>query len=337
MKWLIWTLLLAGSSEAAWTMTTSMQQSPTSYNSGVLLVDGRVVFASACPATVYNPDQATWTNTGSMSRCHSESPAVRLADGTVLSAGQTSDTSAFVLDPATLQWHSVPSMQFPYYRPTLSTLNDGTTILIGAITREYEVYDFSGPSWSCCGQTMMPRYEHTATLLNDGRLLVVGGEFDNSAEVYDPATQTWSFTGPLTSRRDVHTSVLLNDGRVLVVGGYFGNAAEIFDPNTNQWSETTRVPVQHGLEGHVLVLLNSGRVLLAGGGRYDASNEALIYDPSLATWTSAGKMNVPRNWPLAVKLLDGTVLVAGGNTREVCPSGLYCYWISTSTAEIFSE
>jgi hypothetical protein len=85
-------------------------------------------------------------------------------------------------------------------------------------------------------------------------------------------------------------------------------------------------------EGRVMVegtLLPDGTVLWLNGAQTGAQGfgiaddpalEALIYDPEKALgqrWSVAGRSNIPRLYhSVAVLLLDGTVLVAGGNPNE---------------------
>src|SRR4051812_24580425 len=58
--------------------------------------------------------------------------------------------------------------------------------------------------FSSTGNLNTARFVHNAVLLNDGKVLVLGGEADNTggnytgvAELFDPATGTWSGTGSL--------------------------------------------------------------------------------------------------------------------------------------------
>jgi hypothetical protein len=55
-------------------------------------------------------------------------------------------------------------------------------------------------------------------------------------------------------------------------------------------------------------LLASGRVLVVGYG-------ARLYDPALERWSPAGDMAISRGYHVAIRLKDGRVLVAGGNTQ----------------------
>ena len=340
----VFVLVSASSAEATWTPISSMDGVRISSNSAVLLPDGRAVFASGiaeggpCTGTVFDPKSDSWTPTALMPPyCHQFSAAALLQDGTVLSVGTPfDDRTAFVLDPKSLAWSLVQSMERQHSSLTLTVLNDGSAMAIGSYDREYETYDPSSATWSCCGQTRFSRSDGTATLLLDGRLFVAGGGIlPNSAEIYDPSTGTWSSVPSMASERRSHAAVLLADGRVLVVGGFHVLAPpEIFDPKSRRWSQTSS-PRSFTQVGQSLVLLADGRVLLAGGGLEGGSRFSEIFDPVTETWTDAGNMNVARSYPLALRLLDGRVLLAGGMEDWRCV-GKSCFATFTSTAEIFT-
>jgi len=62
---------------------------------------------------------------------------------------------------------------------------------------------------------------------------------------------------------------------------------------------------------HAAVRLADGRVLVVSGNYYAASSTE-IYDPATNSWHATAKLNVARNYPQAVLLNDGRVLVVGG-------------------------
>jgi hypothetical protein len=130
-------------------------------------------------------------------------------------------------------------------------------------------------------------------------------------------------TGPMAVGRQIQTATMLADGRVLVAGGY-GNrdeqlaSAELYDPVTDTFSLTGSLANARG--SHTATLLADGHVLIAGGGpaswlnassSYLASAE--LYDPGTGTFSSTGSMTTPRDGHTATALLDGRVLMAGGN------------------------
>ena len=67
---------------------------------------------------------------------------------------------------------------------------------------------------------------------------------------------------------------------------------------------------------HTLSLLPDGSALAAGGSSYESGDHYLssseIYNPLTNNWAATGNMNAPRRNHTATVLLDGRVLVAGG-------------------------
>jgi hypothetical protein len=136
-------------------------------------------------------------------------------------------------------------------------------------------------------------------------------------------SQSFTPTGNLTIARSSHQAILLPDGRVLASGGQNAAAAsipqaEIFDTLTGTWSITgsNLVPRQE----HAAVLLADGRVLVVGGvGHYfsctsDATAET--YDATTGMWSLTSGLPAPVGSGLiAIRLMDGRVLAAGGGNR----------------------
>ena len=183
----------------------------------------------------------------------------------------------------------------------------------------------SGGAWLTVTSMTTARVWQSATPLVDGRILVVGGEnssqqLSNTAEVFDPATNSWTSTQPMSRARMQLNIALLDDGRVLAVGGdgscSVGGTAEVYDASTNSWSLTPSMNVPRYLPA--LAKLDDGRVLVVGGGPSCSAGPAYasteLFDPGSSTWTFASPMATPRQFPLAVVLQDGRVLVIGGLT-----------------------
>jgi N-acetylneuraminic acid mutarotase len=159
---------------------------------------------------------------------------------------------------------------------------------------------------------------HTATLLNNGKVLVTAGQF---AELYDPVTGLWSSTGSMSTARRNHVATLLANGKVLVTGGGLsGNSdsnlssAELYDPVTGLWNATGSMA--NARLDHTATLLANGKVLVAGGsvGYYGniPTSSAELYDPSTGLWSTTGTLVNGRNFHTATLLVNGKVLIAGG-------------------------
>lgn len=189
-----------------------------------------------------------------------------------------------------------------------------------------------------------PRIAPTATLLPNGKVLIVGGRWCNgssncpiwdvfstvrtSAELFDPVTETFSATGSMVAGRSGHTATLLNNGTVLVTGGMnpggeFDRTAEIYNPATGSFTRVGDMSNTHGRGEHTASLLGDGRVLIAGGWEGDntffgSTRTAEIYDPATQSFSPAGDMPGEAGLHTASVLLNGTVLVVGGD-GNTCP------------------
>jgi hypothetical protein len=113
---------------------------------------------------------------------------------------------------------------------------------------------------------------------------------------------------------------LLPNGKVLAAGGgynagYF-SSAELYDPASGTWIPTGFMASNRAF--HTATLLPNGKVLIAGGLSSQSiynhtSNGAELYNPTTGTWRVTGAMAAARYSHSATLLLNGKVLVAGGN------------------------
>lgn len=146
-------------------------------------------------------------------------------------------------------------------------------------------------------------------LLLFGRLIPVGA-------------QEWTPTGSMNFARVSHQATLLLDGRILVSGGQdaSGSAiapAEIFNPATGTWSLTaSNLSPRYD---HTATLLEDGRLLVVGGVPSNIctfNSTAELYDPGSENWLPTGTLPAPvGTGHIAIRLLDGRVLAAGGGNR----------------------
>jgi len=307
-------------------------------HTAALLADGKVLVAGGisngpdplASAELYDPSTGSWTATGDMIEARWNHTATLLRDGKVLVAGggYGGVRSAELYDPSSGSWTATGNMHEGRRDHTATLLRDGKVLVAGGYASSGGSSEFPGPVasaelydpgtgfWTATGNMAEARGSHTATLLPNGTVLVVGDLA--SAEVYDPGTGSWTATGNMAEARGIHTATLLPNGTVLVVGGNSGTkhlaSAELYHPDTGLWTATASMA--EGRNGHTATLLPDGTVLVAGSLPNPYSRDALasaeLYDPGSGTWAETGSMIKGRCCPPATLLLDGTVLVAGG-------------------------
>jgi len=100
---------------------------------------------------------------------------------------------------------------------------------------------------------------------------------------------------------------------------------------SNTWKSVGPMTTERA--DHTATLLKDGRVLITGGFKgagnsFTVLDSAEIFNPNNNTFTSVGNMTTPRTFHTATLLLDGRVLIAGGNS-DVAGTNL-------NSAEIFN-
>ena len=132
----------------------------------------------------------------------------------------------------------------------------------------------------------------------------------------------WQTQAAMSAGRSNHGASLLENGQVLVVGGTNAAdqaiaSAELYDPETARWETTESLSVARR-SGFTTTRLNSGKVLVTGGfiGNGDSSDGGTasveVYDPASGNWTTLSAMSEARVMHQATLLVDGRVLVCGG-------------------------
>ena len=198
-------------------------------------------------------------------------------------------------------------------------INGGT-----AVANLAEVYNPTMGTWSATGSLTAARYNFQMVLLNNFNVLAAGGQTPArpqlvDAEVYSPSTGTWTATGSLSAGRHDFQMVLLRNGNVLAAGGFgngiFLDSAEVYSPTNGTWSATGSFPGggANAREFFGMVLLPSGNVLAAGGSNQGGIvASALVYSPTMGTWTATGSLATARYGFQMLLLPNGNVLAAGG-------------------------
>lgn len=310
-------------------------------NGTVLFAGGMVGSTISSTAEIYDPNTGRFASTGSLNIPREFHGAALLPNGQVLIAGGNSTLSspaaAELYDPVSGTFTLTGSLKELRWSPAVTALSNGTVLIAGGTLTQrlssIETYTFStGVFTSQSAFLNVPRTGHTTTQLADGRLLLTGGQDENSnvnasAEIFDPATGQFFLTGSLIQGRYGHTATLLANGDVLIVGGFSDKdetqivpTAEIFDPSAGTFSVAPTSPNVPRAD-HTATLLGDGQVLIAGGqvGGQQATSSVELYNPVAGTFALAGNMDAPRYNHTATLLNDGRVLIAEGITMAGAP------------------
>ncbi len=334
----------------SWTFTGAMNSArenclATLLNNGMVLIVG----GGDETAELYDPLSGIFTLTGTTNGPRNNDTATLLKNGMVLIAGGeeagTSLSLAELYNPATGMFSVTGSLNVARQNHTATLLPDGTVLITGGETgnsdnlvdlNSAELYDPANGTFTLTtGSMTTVRSSHMAALLNDGTVLIAGGEAPSgtvnnatlsSAETYDPATQLFSaISASLTTPREAASTALLNGGTVLIAGGFQYPtsslaSAELYDPTSQTFTATTgsmtiaRTPAEN--EPIPATLLTNGTVLFEGGETPNTNSPlatAEIYDPVAQTFTATASMNEARDGNTATRLIDGSVLAAGGD------------------------
>lgn len=210
-------------------------------------------------------------------------------------------------------------------------LNDGNILVTGGYTpfqylpiNETEIYDVKSQKWKVAVPINKGRAYHNLIKLKDGSILAIGGFSERTCEILNNDYTKWAFTDSLNTRKYYgQNAVLLQDGNVLVIGGYINtpndttgalNECEIYNYSEHNWELTSKLNT--GRFEHSATLLNNGRVLVTGGRTIHHGeillNSCEIFDPVTQEWTYVAPMHYSRAGHSATLLLNGKVLVIGG-------------------------
>jgi len=270
--------------------------------------------------------------------------ATRLPDGRVLVVGGRSDSGYLKTTelydptkPAASAWSPGPPTTTAACQHTATLIAGGKVIVAGGwpsgvdATPLLQSYDATSGTWESLTALLgEKRRQHTATLLKNGKILFAGGlrgttsgnyYYLDSLDVYDPASGLMvQSAAKMTLQRVGHTADLLPDGRVLIVGGVcLSNCKvdeqyvdDLYDPGTDK---ITPIGPGAGMpSAHASARLLDGRVLIVGGGMGATPETVTLYVPGTGNgaWKTLPPLAFGRIGAEAVTLLDGTVLVAGG-------------------------
>jgi hypothetical protein len=179
-------------------------------NGQVLIVDGGQLdiddlLVSTASAELFDPSHGSFAATGSPFVARESHTATLLLNGKVLITGGnefngyptwlTPTATAELYDPVTGAFAKTGNMTVGRTQHTASLLSDGRVLVVGGSTNigsgtatttttlaSADIYDPGTGIFSPTGNMASPRAGHTATLLAAGKVLITGGQNDQSAQ-----------------------------------------------------------------------------------------------------------------------------------------------------------
>jgi hypothetical protein len=175
---------------------------------------------------------------------------------------------------------------------------------------------------------------YASAVLPDGRVVVEGGEYNNSGgavwtalgAIYNPATNTWTSISPPSGWSNIGDaqSIVLANGTFMLAFPFTTQAA-LLNASTLTWTATgTGKTGIHDEEGWTL--LPNGKVLTVDANNPSNLTNSELYDPATGIWSSAGSTIVKlddtnadnsgsHEIGPAVLRPNGTVFATGGTSN----------------------
>ncbi|MFN7972586.1 MAG: hypothetical protein U0166_09590 [Acidobacteriota bacterium] len=212
-------------------------------------------------------------------------------------------------DPATDEWHWIPSVPSSLYPNATVVWTGSEAILWGGSDGQYysnwgAKYDPVAETWTPIGGLPAARYRHSAVWTGT-EMIVWGGQVanhfpTNTGGRYDPVTDSWTPTGlgaGTPSPREVHTAVWTGQTMIVWGGQYFGTLGDgaSYDPVADSWNTLPSSQAPSARVGHCAVWTGS-TMLVWGGETFSPSQElgdGAAFDPVANVWRPVSLLNAP--------------------------------------------
>ena len=237
-----------------------------------------------------------------------------------------------VLDMSTMLWSSglgagPPPLPAPRAHHALAAFSNGRIVAVGGSklsnSRQAVQWVPGSAAWTTLPDTAANRTHAVAVALPDGRLLVAGGEEDESAEVLAADGSGWSSAAPMTEPRGYAAAGLLPSGHVIVAGGYTEaggptQSAEKYYPAKDMWSVLPAMTSER--DEAAACVLADGRFATVGG-RLDEEEDVVegvtVFDPTVGRWQPLPSMTAGRAHCALVAVAGGMIAIGGAKQQEI--------------------
>jgi N-acetylneuraminic acid mutarotase len=264
-----------------------------------------------------------------------------------------STTRAWVYDPATNVWSSLPPMpaggidhagidsdgaRFIYYAAGFGVDPTSTDQLLGQdlVWR----YDTVNATYQALPSLPAPRFGGALAYVSGWIYYISGGNQDHSQDsgavwaldVANGAT-AWVARAPMPNPRN-HLGWSVIGGKIYVAGGQHlwdsstaQSELDSYDPLTDAWTTLAPLPVARSHTMDSSFVLN-GRLVVAGGWTTKVVSGAVTaYDPATNTWQSLSDLPEPRTSTTARSISGGRFLFCCGSASSSTATG----WIAVPT------
>jgi hypothetical protein len=287
----------------------------------VRLGDGKVyVVGATTKFEVFDPATSSFKTLADCTGCFTVNAAFATSDNKVrIVVGGTVKT----YDPTTDTWTVSAATGSTGDGSVYGQLGDGRIFAAGGFSSPstVEIYSPSTDTWIARTALTEGRQNAMLSVLPSGKVWIAGG-FSGTAtlsttELYDSATNAWT-SGPAltTPLSDAHVltfaggSVALFTGRTAT-----GPNAKVIVYDSTGGTVTDGPTLALGREYSAIALTPDSRIYVIGGstGPEVATNRVEVSAPLLGAFGATANMLFPRERHTATPLLDGRVLVIGGN------------------------
>ena len=316
----------------------------------VRLADGRVLVAggstsndatSKRSADIFDPRTNRWSPASPMHRARSSASSVLLPGGGVLVVGGSGTIirhgdlfnvflrSAEVYHPAIDRWTRVSPMHDRRLAPVIELLSNGQVLVAGGYNdrrgaTSSELFRPRTGRWRMTDSMSVPRYLGASAVLPNGDILAAGGRRDpvtrrRTAERYVVGRQEWRPAGQLLGAAHPRLFRLANDSVLAIAGEghWYSPTRQVarYALADRAWHQVASLPTARAsmsvvsLRGHPLVLGGSGPAA-----RYTTAT-GFLWRPARQRWVLWTRMPQPLSNLSAVRLRDGSILVAGGQSK----------------------